>query len=187
MSISFIIVFHVVIWFNRSRKNIMQANRSVSQEVINRIKKDIDIHFTKIFTGFDEVAMLGKNDFSAIIQRRPVTLKESIATVHTIFQRVGFVDIKRFGISSVKRYWLLIYVMDLPEARTLRQRYLLEMQRSLKDHSILRPLYARLYDKVALQSGKQQRYGTQADAKGASTIEEPETLHARRVAMGLEG
>jgi hypothetical protein len=164
----------------------MPRNKSITQEDLSRIKKEIDIHFTRIFTGFDEAAMLARNDFSDISEKRNVALKNSIAAINGVFQQAGFVDIKRFGLASVKKYWLLMYVLDLPAARTIRQRYLLEMQRSLKDQSILRPFYARLYDKVALQSGKKQRYGTQPGSEDKAMVEEPETLQDRRIAMGLE-
>lgn len=104
--------------------------------------------------------------------------------------RYGWIDTKRFGESVSAHAWILVqHADDHPEF----QADILARMKSYVDRgeTSLRN-YAYLWDRVAVNTGQLQRYGTQpnweCDENGKMELrplENPETVNERRAEMGL--
>jgi hypothetical protein len=101
------------------------------------------------------------------------------------FHNFGLVDPKRFGAVTARHFWYFIYIIDRPEYMNLRKRYLLALQKVLKNHPAMNQYYARLYDKLAILEGRKQRYGTQVVPNYEHSIIDFQDLKSRREAMNL--
>jgi hypothetical protein len=155
-------------------------------EDLQLLKDEINRRFTSIFA---HIAPRGLNTPTTLesfkTARNKVIIKENSIFASRTFQRLGFIDPKRFGPVCTKHFWYFIYTADAENYLILQKRYLLELQKILKDQSAFRPLYALLYDKLAIKSGKKQRYGTQKVDDYEESIIDFKNLKSRQEAMGL--
>ncbi len=101
-----------------------------------------------------------------------------------------WVDIHRFTRPVSEHAWLLVQHSD--DHVDLQRLALERMQPYLESGGVLRRNYAYLWDRVAVNSGELQRYGTQPDwgscENGKLTLmpmEDPETVDERRSKMQL--
>lgn len=116
---------------------------------------------------------------------------ESAAAMREVLAEWDWIDRERFG-SKVSQYaWLLVQHADShPE---LQQLALERMQPYLENGGIRKADYAYLFDRVAVNNGRMQRYATQptweCNAHGElelEPLEDPENVDARRAALGMK-
>lgn len=149
-----------------------------NSEKIRDIKDEIVLRYTKAFDGtpFNEI-LKQENQFLSTI---PLIIEDNLRFAWETFADLGFVDVKRFGYENVKKFWIFVFLGDISKLINFKKRYLLALEKNLKDYSLLRPLYAQLYDKIAIYEGKSQKYGAFEDS---STLDEE--VRQRKEAMGL--
>ncbi len=101
-----------------------------------------------------------------------------------------WIDNKRFGSRISSHAWLLVqHADDDPDFQTLA---LGRMEPYLKSGGIKPANYAFLWDRVAVNTGKKQRYGTQptwecTDGKlELQPLEDPDNVNKRRAAMNMD-
>jgi hypothetical protein len=109
--------------------------------------------------------------------------------IETMLQDYDWIDSTQFGQVYADHAWILVqHADDYPEF----QAEVLERMRPLIETGGVRPKhYAYLYDRVAVNMGRLQLYGTQPiwECKNGqlelAPLEEPENVDARRAAMGM--
>lgn len=100
-----------------------------------------------------------------------------------------WIDRKRFGKIVSDQAWLIAQHAD--NDLEFQRLALSRMEPYLKNRRVSRSNYAYLWDRVAVNSGQEQRYGTQPDwicVNGKMKLrkmEAPETVNKRRKKMGL--
>ncbi|MEM9839874.1 MAG: DUF6624 domain-containing protein [Pseudomonadota bacterium] len=115
---------------------------------------------------------------------------ESAAYMKEVLKTYDWIDRKRFGDSVSAHAWLLVqHADDDVEFQALA---LSRMEPYVATGGVRKRQYAYLWDRVAVNQGREQRYGTQptwecdANRKMAlRPLEDPENVNARRADMGL--
>lgn len=109
--------------------------------------------------------------------------------IETVLEDYEWIDSGRFGQVYADHAWILVqHADDYPEF----QAEVLDRMRPLIESGGVRPKhYAYLYDRVAVNTGRLQLYGTQPiwECKDGrlelAPLEDPENVDARRSAMGM--
>ncbi|WP_052695866.1 DUF6624 domain-containing protein [Hymenobacter sp. AT01-02] len=108
-----------------------------------------------------------------------------------IVRQVGYPGFRQVGEQSANNFWLLVQHADAYPAfqRQVLQLMLTEVQR--KNASPIN--YAYLTDRVAINSGRLEEYGTQVVYQGPGighavpkSLRDPENVDKRRAAIGME-
>ena len=114
---------------------------------------------------------------------------ESGAFIRQVLETFDWVDIERFGEAASNRAWLLVQHADTDV--DFQAEALSRMEAYLETGGVSKSNYAYLWDRVAVNQGRLQRYGTQpvsdcVDGKlKLKPAEDPDNLDARRQAMGM--
>lgn len=100
----------------------------------------------------------------------------------------GWFTVSKYGADADFAAWLLVQHADRDVPFQTEMLRILEPLVATKETS--QRNYAYLYDRVAVNSGRPQRYGTQGRCTAAGVwepreVEQPETLDERRAAVGL--
>jgi hypothetical protein len=100
----------------------------------------------------------------------------------------GWFTVSKYGADADFAAWLLVQHADLDVPFQTEMLGILEPLVPARETS--QSNYAYLYDRVAVNSGRPQRYGTQGRCTAAGVwepreVEQPETLDERRAAVGL--
>jgi len=108
---------------------------------------------------------------------------KSILAIH------GWINISKFGKESDHQAWLLVQHAD--HDRVFQEKSLFTVEKLLQIGETNKTNYAYLYDRVAINSGKKQRYGTQVNIENDSRELLPyegtlEKVNERRHEVGLE-
>ena len=105
-----------------------------------------------------------------------------------VLRRIGWFDIRRYGAEASQAAWLIVQHSDHNPAW---QSAMLETLRPRVARGDMQASYfAYLVDRVAVNAGRPQTYGTQGRCLGPGdwqpkTVDEPESLDRRRAEMGL--
>ena len=109
--------------------------------------------------------------------------------LEAIVKKYGFPGFKQVGETSSKNFWLLVQHADAHPA--FQQQVLKMMLPEVQRKNASGRNYAYLTDRVALNSGQPQTYGTQVEYKADSqptprTLLDPANVDKRRAAIGME-
>lgn len=113
----------------------------------------------------------------------------STATMRELVERWDWIDIHRFGSKTSNHAWLLVQHAD--RHPDFQAEVLARMEPYLADGGVTKRNYAYLWDRVAVNHDREQRYGTQPDWNckdgelELKPVEDPDGLAARRAEMGL--
>lgn len=114
----------------------------------------------------------------------------STEAMRDILDRYDWVDGEQFGRRTATQAWLLVQHSDHDPA--FQSLALERMEPYLESGSVRRQDYAYLWDRVAVNTGQLQRYGTQPMGEcnedgtlDLKPVEDPDTLDVRRREMGL--
>lgn len=108
-----------------------------------------------------------------------------------IVRQVGYPGFRQVGEKSADNFWLLVQHAD---AYPAFQRQVLElMLPEVKRRNVSPVNYAYLTDRVAINAGRPEEYGTQVEYKGAGlgkavprSLRDPRNVDKRRAAIGME-
>lgn len=115
--------------------------------------------------------------------------EESGVFIKNALDEFDWIDIQRFGESASHRAWLLVQHADSDV--DFQERVLARMQPYLQTGGVSKSNYAYLWDRVAVNRGKLQRYGTQSTSECVdgllqpAPMEAPDSIDERRAEMGL--
>lgn len=125
------------------------------------------------------------------LSRSHLTVVDAEATrfMKELVGRQDWIDIDRFGARTSKQAWVLVQHADRdPE---FQAEVLARMEPYLESGGVSGSDYAHLWDRVAVNTDRLQRYGTQPtwECKDGrlelQPLEDPETVDERRRAMGM--
>ena len=114
---------------------------------------------------------------------------ESGAFIKQALDAYDWIDIERFGAAASHRAWLLVQHADTDVA--FQSMALSRMEPYLATGGVSKSNYAYLWDRVAVNEGRMQRYGTQPSSSCVdgkvelAPTEDPGNLDARRADMEL--
>jgi hypothetical protein len=118
------------------------------------------------------------------------TDQRSTTFMRGLLDQYDWIDSQRFGERVSMGAWLMVQHAD--DHVDLQQLALSRMEPHLKTGGVSKGDYAFLWDRVAVNTGKKQRYGTQptweCTPEGTLTLkplEDPANVNARRKTMGL--
>jgi hypothetical protein len=119
-----------------------------------------------------------------------LTDARSTRLMRGLLERYDWIDSARFGTRVGSHAWILVQHADRhPDFQALA---LERMEAYLGEGGVRLRDYAYLYDRVAVNTGRLQRYGTQPEAEcdeagrlALRPVENPEGLDERRAQMGL--
>ena len=128
-------------------------------------------------------------------KERPTLLKTQSETfirhatiLKQILAKYGFPTFDKVGKESSNNYWLCVQHCD--HDLQFQKDVLKLMKKGIKDKNVNSRNYAYLTDRVNLNSGKPQIYGTQLTYKDRTAIPrelaKPATVNKRRKSVGLE-
>lgn len=110
--------------------------------------------------------------------------------ISEILKTYEWIDRKRFGKTVSNQAWLLVqHADDYPE---FQENVLSRMELFLRKGHVQKENYAFLWDRVAVNTGRKQRYGTQPDwncvdgKMQLQPLEDPSNVNKRRSDMGLD-
>ncbi|MEE9433316.1 MAG: DUF6624 domain-containing protein [Sphingorhabdus sp.] len=109
--------------------------------------------------------------------------------IETLLEDYDWIDKKRFGKDVSTHAWILVQHAD--HDAEFQQSVLTKMEPYLETGGIRPANYAFLWDRVAVNTGRKQRYGTQptwecTDGKlTLQPMEDPENVNKRRAAMNM--
>ena len=114
---------------------------------------------------------------------------EATARMRELVEAWDWIDVHRFGTKTSNHAWILVqHADDHPE---FQQQVLDKMTPHLEDGGVSKQNYAYLWDRVAVNHDREQRYGTQPDWECKDgklelmPVEDLAGLAARRAEMGL--
>ncbi len=121
--------------------------------------------------------------------------KDSVFSSHherleKIFARHGYPGYDKVGTKGAKHFWLLVQHLDKWPA--FQEQVLAAMEKELKNKNASATDFAYLTDRVRLNTGRQQVYGTQLTYNTDSCqaipkpLENPASVNARRKSVDLE-
>jgi hypothetical protein len=123
----------------------------------------------------------------AAVARGAQVDRENAVWLKSIVEEHGWPTRSMVGDDGAQAAWLLVQHADLVPA--FQKRALDLMTAALKEDEVFGPNVAYLTDRVLVNAGKPQRYGTQfhtVDGKlRPRPVEDPESLEERRKAVGL--
>lgn len=199
ISLIFAVIFRQRIVFEWKKyqfeHKIMRLNKEFSQEKKDLLDKEWVKKKLKNMFDIDQLianfAMSIKIHFPALraeLNERLQALDNSITTdLKEILSKYHWITISEFGVQADQRAWLFIQHADRhPEFQKEmldRLEKLAALKETMPEH------YAYLYDRIARNEKRPQRYGTQGNFVNGewvpSPIEQPELLDERRKALGM--
>ena len=114
-------------------------------------------------------------------------IRTNFPAVKRILDMYGYPTHARVGQQSTQHYFLLVQHSDFDLA--FQQRALKMMRREVRRHQASGQQYAYLVDRIAINQGQPQVYGTQVLMSGNTKLKPclaPAQLNKRRQAVGLE-
>lgn len=111
---------------------------------------------------------------------------ENVKRVKKIVSQHGWLKISDYGNYTARNIWLLVQHMD-SDVR-FQEEILVKMERLLPDE-VLKPDYALLYDRVHVNKGELQKYGSQGSCINGrwkpKPMIDPSLVDQRRAEMDL--
>ena len=116
-------------------------------------------------------------------------LRSNTEWLKAVLARIGWFDISRYGPEASQAAWLIVQHSDYEPA--WQQQVLDSLAPRVARGDMQRNWYAYLVDRIAVNAGRAQIYGTQGHCAGAGNLVlaetiDPKSLDDRRAAMGLE-
>lgn len=96
----------------------------------------------------------------------------------------GWPDMKVIGEDRARDFWLLAQHLD--SSVETQKKFIPLMSDAVKKGKTKPVWFAYLYDRVMVNSGQKQRYGTQLDQCGLRPLEDPQKVDIYRSEMGME-
>jgi hypothetical protein len=123
-----------------------------------------------------------REEVEALLRRNSDWLK-------TVLARIGWFDISHYGAEASQAAWLIVQHSD--HDRAWQEQVLADLAPRVARGDMQRTYYAYLVDRVAVNAGRPQTYGTQGRCQGPgnlvlSEVADRDNLDRRRASMGLE-
>ena len=116
-------------------------------------------------------------------------LRRNSDWLKAVLARIGWFDISRYGAEASQAAWLIVQHSDHDPA--WQAQVLADLAPRVARGDMRRSYYAYLVDRVAVNAGRPQTYGTQGRCQGRGNLElrpvvDRDSLDRRRAEMGLD-
>ena len=181
------------------KKHWSLAKYETSEDVgIAKVQADLADHWVEdqaarsVYIGSRTEDEFGAEHWTRRLAATRTSLADASSTefMKTVLEEYDWIDIKRFGERVSMAAWLMVQHAD--QHVELQRLALSRMEPYLKTQGVSKKNYAFLWDRVAVNSGEKQRYGTQptwvCTSDGNLTLkplEDPENVNVRRAEMGM--
>ncbi len=155
-------------------------NRKLARKIQQMVKADQDIRKTGVIS----------SNSKQLLKNLTITTKENTEVMKKIVKQFGWPTIRLVGKRGSNSAWLLIQHADCD--LKFQKHCLRLMTKEAKKRNVLWENVAYLTDRVLINSGKPQLYGTQFYQKGIElspcplSIKDTDSLNAIRKKIGLE-
>jgi len=109
--------------------------------------------------------------------------RQTTARMKEIVTKQGWPGKSMVGVDGANAAWLLVQHADA--APVFQKECLEKMEPLVKSGEVSGKDFAYLWDRVAVNAGKKQRYGTQFEGEELAPLEDPDTVDERRKSVGL--
>ena len=191
-------IFDKTLMINRQELANRGGYQQSNDPKIQTIQQDITYLWADDQSARSTMLNLGTEDTSGSgFWAQQLSKAHAIATDHTSTQYIeklldsyDWVDKERFGTTVSQHAWILVqHADDRPD---LQARVLKNMELYLEKGHIKPANYAYLWDRVAVNTGRKQRYGTQPTWECTNgqlelqPLENPENVNQRRAQMNMD-
>ena len=169
------IIFIGIIFFTNCNENNSAKELKINSELIEEIKtiKNEDQKWRNLLTDFENglTDTLGKERLFKLIRK---TDSLNYLEIRRIFREHGFLGYDKIGKEGSHQFWLIVQHQDkYPE---FQQRVLEQMKKEVDKGNANSIDYAYLVDRVKVNTGQLQIYGTQMQINSDSTSFEPKPV-----------
>lgn len=102
--------------------------------------------------------------------------------VISIIEKCGMPTLKEVDQKQMDAIWLGVQ----HSTKEIRQKYFPQIEKAVKNGDLSKQQYALMKDRMLMDDGKPQVYGSQIENGKLYPLENPETVNERRKEMGLE-
>lgn len=102
--------------------------------------------------------------------------------VISIIEKCGMPTLKEVDQKQMDAVWLVLQHSD----KEIRKKYFPQIEKAVKNGDLSKQQYALMKDRMLMDEGKPQIYGSQIKNGKLYKLENPETVNERRKEMGLE-
>ena len=161
-----------------------QANDPLARELFARVFLDQWLmRFDPALDGAD-----GEAFDRTLRAEQEHAIADNVAWLRGVMARIGWFDISKYGPDASQGAWLLVQHADHDPA--WQQTVLDSLAPRVKTGDMQGKYYAYLVDRVAVNAGRLQVYGTQGGCQGPGDwrqkpVADPDGLEARRAEVGL--
>ncbi|MFC6267834.1 DUF6624 domain-containing protein [Frigoriflavimonas asaccharolytica] len=103
--------------------------------------------------------------------------------VISIIEKCGMPTLKEVGQKHMDAIWLGLQHSSEEE---IRKKYWPQVEKAVENGDLSKQQYALMKDRILMDEGKPQIYGSQIENGKLYTLENPETVNVRRKEMGME-
>lgn len=183
MTLSAVVLIHVFVAGQGVDQNkVVRRNSFLETELIGMSMSDQAVRnrMTKVFRSGGEVSPELAKEVARVDKVNRERLKEIIA-------EHGWPTYDMVGTEAARAAWLVVQHSDRDVA--FQKKCLALMEPLVEKNQVGKANFAYLWDRVAVNSGKKQRYGSQIEKKDGKwqpkPVEDPENLDKRRAEVGL--
>lgn len=156
---------------------------------LSELIDELALNDQEVQTNFlHSLSIAKENTVAALENFQRQDFKRNCKKCKSIFRTYGFPGISEVGKKSSYNFWLIVQHCDndLP----FQKQVLKAMYNQMKNKNVDPEAYAYLYDRVTINSGQKQKFGTQItyDKHGNLKVKDLESLKKvdlRRARMGL--
>ena len=102
--------------------------------------------------------------------------------VISIIEKCGMPTLKEVGHRQMDAIWLGLQ----HSTKEIRRKYFPQIEKAVKNGDLSKQQYALMKDRILMDEGKPQIYGSQIENGKLYKLENPETVNERRKEMGME-
>jgi hypothetical protein len=170
-----------------TEKNVTNEKIEFNQELADELEKMAEVDQIAAYIPQGKYKKLSENEWN--------TFKDSVFTtnqkrISEIFEKHGFVGFNLAGEDGSRNFWMIVQHSDHnPE---FQKEVLIEMKKEVDKQNAISTSYGLLVDRVNLNTGKAQVYGTQVTYNMNNGQAYPKklkdsiTVNERRKSIGLE-
>lgn len=181
----------IIILFLLSNNCFSQLKSNINSTLIRRIDslKLEDQKWRNLLTDFENGVNINNLSKEFISENISKTDSLNYFELEKVIQKNGYPTISRFGSTSSHNFWLMVQHQD--NHIDFQEKVLLLMKEALLKHEVSGKDFAYLTDRVLVNKGEKQMYGTQMTLNKEQTSYEPKSLfdpekvNERRMSVGL--
>ncbi|WP_181949500.1 DUF6624 domain-containing protein [Christiangramia echinicola] len=172
-----------------------QDNKKPSENNLTEFNQELKDELIKMAEIDQVAASYPQGRYKEYSQERWMSFKDSVYSTHQnrieeIFDKYGFAGYDLVGKDGSRSFWLMVQHSD--HKPDFQERVLSDLKKEVEKENANPSMYGLLVDRVRINNGKEQVYGSQVayDTKKAQAypkmLEDSINVNKRRASLGLE-